>query len=189
MNKLEARDGFAEMLRDLEDYAGIPARQVARMMEVNEKTVRNWLDGYSQPYPSQMFKLFRLLNIPMIPFLRDRGEIAAGMDETERHRQSIINWVLSIETPDDLKNLDYMLSGVHGSASSSVLVEIACNMSCTMHHRHQVADLVYTNYIYDKTHGNNLNEVSEDGVDRFKEAIRLGRDAALNGEDSYNQSW
>lgn len=186
---LETREGFAQMLRELEDHAGVPARQVARMMEVNEKTVRNWLDGYSQPDCSQLFKLFRLLGVPMIPFLRDRGETASAAGEAEQHRQSIEHWLYNVATLDDLRNLDYTLTGKHGSSASSVLVEIACNMSCTMHHRHQVADLVYTNYMYDERHALSIFSVAAAALDRFREAIRLGREAALNGEDSYNQSW
>lgn len=188
MNTLETREGFAQMMRELADYAKVPIRQVARMMEVNEKTVRNWLDGYSQPDPSQLFKLFRLLKIPMVPFLRDRMDTAAD-DEAEQHRQSIINWACNTATAADLRNIDYTLTGAHGSSASSVLVEIACNMACSMHHRHQVADLVYTNYMFDKAHGQNIVDVADGDVERFKEAIRLGRDAALNGEDSYNQVW
>ena len=184
MGKLNTTEGVAEMLNDLVGYLGISVRDLAKSAEVSEKTARNWLDALSEPKTSQLVTIFEKLNVPMIPFSQER----TATKESELRKQ-LHYYIDNLATDDDINNLHYVLTGKHGSSASSVLVEAACNMSCTMHHRYQVANSVLDNYLYDLHKGDNLYTVSDGDMARFEDAIKLGREAALRGEDSYNQTW
>lgn len=184
MGKLNTTEGVAEMLNELMSFRGISVRELAKAAEVSEKTARNWLDALSEPKTSTLVTIFERLGVPMIPF----SQSASPSKDSEMRRQ-LHYYIDNLATEHDIKNLHYVLAGRHGSASSSVLVEAACNMSCSMHHRYQVANSVLDNYLFELHSGTILNTVSDEDLQRFQHAIQLGREAALRGEDSYNQTW
>lgn len=182
-NELETRAGVAKLLNDYLEHTGISIRELARRAEVDEKTARNWLDALSEPKLTTVVKLFNVANLPMLPFLI-RREAAQG-----DKRQQLEYYVSNMATDADIDNLYYVLAGKHGSSASSVLIECACNMACTMHHRYQVARSVLDNYLYDEHAGENLYSIPQEELERFRSAIELGRQASLSGEGSYSQNF
>lgn len=189
INELETREGFAQMLNELFAFSGATNRGVARLLEVNEKTVRNWLEGYSQPDPSTLTKLFRLLGIHMEPWLKARHATPVEESENEKNRREILQYVEEMASPQDLRYLNFLLNGRHGSSTSSVLIEIAANMSCTMRHKYQIASMVNGNYSFDEAQGKLIFAVAPEDLERFRHAIALGKEAAINGENAYTQIW
>lgn len=182
-NELETRVGVANLLNDYLQHTGISVRELARRAEVDEKTARHWLEALSEPKLTTVVKLFNIANLPMLPFLIRRE--AANGDK----RQQLEYYISNMATEADIDNLYYVLAGKHGSSASSVLIEAACNMSCTMHHRYQVARMVFDNYLLDLHAGDNLYRIPDDELERFMTAIELGRKAALSGEGSYEQNF
>lgn len=178
-NLLETREGFAEMLQDLLAFAHVSNKEVARMMDVHERTVRNWLEGYSQPDPSTLIKLFRLLNVPMLPFIIDRNSAS------EDDRQAVIEYVTHVASASELRDMRYNLTVKHGSAVSSQLALVSMLNHMKLVYRLMIAKTAIMLWEIASNSDGLQHTDSLPDVDKVRSAIVKSSLALKDGKDSY----
>ena len=180
-HSLESREGFAEMLCELFAYANVTNRQVAKLLEVNEKTIRNWLDGYSEPDPSTLIKLFRLLNVPMIPFIMDRTIIAES-DERER----ILNYINNTASQAELRDMNFNVNCKHGSSVASQLSLVSMLNHMKLEYRLLIAKMVLNLWeIASSADGLQHTDEAMPDVEKVLTAVKKSHIALKEGMNSY----
>ena len=176
---LESRDGFASMMQDLFRYADVNNKDVAKLMAVHERTVKNWLDGYSQPSPSDTIKLFRLLNVPMIPFL-------TGMPEQEDDRTAIIHYINNAASSAELRDMRFNLTEKHGSSVACQLALVSALNHMKLRYRLMVAKMVLNLWeIASAENGLQNTEEAMPDIDKVKQACIKSHYALQSGKNSY----
>lgn len=181
-SSLETREGFAEMLHDLFSFAGVTTRQVARIMSVHERTVKNWLDGYSQPCYSETVTLFRLLNVPMTPFLENRRLFVDGNTD----RDAIIDYVKNTATNEELRDMRFNLTFRHGSSPRSQMALVSMINHMTLKYRLLVAKVVLNLWdIASISGGLQYNDNTMPDVSQVHSAVVKSSQAVKDGKNSY----
>lgn len=179
MSELETKDGFAAMLKDLFAYAKVTNKDVARMMDVSERTVRNWLEGYSEPDPSSLAKLFRLLNVPAIPFLRGRPQDASD-------REAVLDYVRNVASDDELHDMAFNIFVPHGSSLASQVSLVSMLNHMTLRYRLMIAKMVLNLWeIAESEGGLQYTDTAMPDVDKVRSAIIKSHRALEEGRQSY----
>lgn len=178
VSRLENREGFAQMLCDLFSYAKVTDKQVAIMLAVSEKTVKRWREGISQPSPSDLIKLFRLLNVPMLPFLID-GQRTQGAE-------AVHDYVDRIATESELKDMTFNLTFRHGSSVSSQLALVSMLNHMTLGFRLMIAKMVLNMWeIASENNGLQYTEEAMPDVEKVRTAVIKSHLALKEGRRSY----
>lgn len=170
------------MLRDLLNYANVSNRKVAVLLGCNERTVRNWLEGISQPDPSTLIKLFRVLDVPMMPFIADRSNIKSS----EKDKQEILYYINNKASAEELETMNFNLNCKHGSSVASQLTLVSMLNHMELRYRLLIAKMV-VNLWEIASESNGLQNTSEamPNVQKVHDAIVKSHNALQNGRNSY----
>lgn len=181
LSDLESVDGFAQMMTELYDYAHVTDRQVAHLMNVNERTARRWREGDSQPSPSELIRLFRLLHVPIRAFINDDSRFSEQED-----REAIHHYVDNIATASELRDMRFNLTFRHGSSVSSQLALVSMLNHMKLVYRLMVAKTVLMLWEIASTSGG-LQYPSEFMPDTKKvyDAVIKSTLSLQEGKDSY----
>lgn len=182
MSILETEEGFAEMLRDLFDYANVTVKDVSRLAGVTERTIKHWLDGESQPSPSTLFRLFRLLNVPMQPFLRDRGSAYNVEDD----RQAILHYINNVASAEELRDMRFNVTVKHGSSVACQLAMVSMLNHMKLRYRLMVAKVVLNLWELARMEGGlQYDDDCIPNVDKVMDATIKTHQALKAGRQSY----
>lgn len=181
-NSLETRDGFAEMLQELFRFANVSNKEVAKLMAVHERTVNNWVNGYSEPSPSELIKMFRLLNVPMIPFIRSNNSFV----DADADRKAIIDYVNNYASNEELRDMRFNLTVKHGSSVKCQLALVSMLNHMKLRYRLLVAKNTLMAWDLAKVEdGLQHMENSSPNVDIVLEATVKAHHALKAGKNSY----
>lgn len=182
MNSLETSEGISEIVRDLFRYANVSNRQVAKLMHCDEKTVRNWVEGYSEPKPSTMVRLFRVLSVPMLPFILSRSDGTAVSDD----RAVISDYVENYASDSELRDMRFNLTSKHGSSVPSQQALVSMLNHMTLRYRLLVAKLALNLWEIAESEGSlQYQDDSMPDINKVRQAVIKSHNALKDGKNSY----
>lgn len=182
MHDLETKEESAELLQDLFQYANVSYKDVAKLLNVNDRTVKNWLDAYSAPDFPTVRKMFRLLHVPMQPFLHDRGRFL----EAETDKDAIIYYVNNVASSEELRDMRFNLTFKHGSSVGCQLAMMSMLNHMKLRYRLIAAKVVLNLWDLAKTEGGlQYADDTTPNVDKVLDATVKTHKALREGKQSY----
>lgn len=179
-----------EMFQKSRYDAGLSQQKAADLMKVSKSTVQNWENGSSVPTFDKIIEWFKVLGVPMYPYLmklaypKELASITADSDISDL-RQGLNKLVNEL---DDFhaKELFFILSGVHGSSPTG-------NMDMTTAYLHLplaamvvIAENILASYEILEALGqiHNSQHVLP-ATKTLKRSIDTAKAAAMSGKNSY----
>ena len=170
--------------------ASLSQREIARMIERNERTVQNWEKGASSPDSDEIMDWCSACGVsPITAFMEvlhpelytvpDDGKADEELNAELRH--------LVVNLPPLTKRLLlFILKGRHGSSPPAVISEIAANLHCPLNNRVSVCGTIIDQYTYAVIAGlDPCPEAPHPPIDDLKIDYKAGRAAAENGAFGY----
>lgn len=181
ISELESPDGFARMMQNLYDYAHVTDKQVAKLMSVSERTARRWREGETQPSPSELIKLFRLLHAPIRAFINDEENYSDQED-----RECVDHYLKHYATKSEMRDMRFNLTFKHGSSVSAQLSLVSMLNHMKLGYRLMAAKTVIMLWEIAETSGGlQYIDCYMPDVKKVRNAIVKTSLALQEGKDSY----
>lgn len=170
--------------------SGMSQSKLASKLNVHRSTIANWESGYSPISLETAIEGFKVLGVPMYPYLMSAiyGEelkaITAGTDIHEI-RASLHKFVDEL---DDMhtKELLYILQGHHGSSPTGTLDMTTAYLHLPLMTRVCVTENILNNYEINEALG--LLDKTDNVLPKtetLRKCTAAAREAVLNGKNTY----
>lgn len=170
--------------------ANLSQREMAHMIEKNERTVQNWEKGISSPDSDEIMDWCTACGVSPIavfmevlhPDLYKEADNEKSEDTVDQELQMLVQGL----PPLTKRLLLFILKGRHGSSPSAVISEIAANLHCPLNNRVSVCGTIIDQYNYAQTAGlDPCPDAPQPPVEDLKINYKAGRTAAENGALGY----
>lgn len=170
--------------------ANLSQREMAHMIEKNERTVQNWEKGVSSPDSDEIMDWCSACGVsPITVFMEvlhpdlykeaDNKKSDAAVDQE-------LQMLVQALPPITKRLLLFVLKGRHGSSPPAVISEIAANLHCPLNNRASVCGTIIDQYTYAQIAGlDPCPDAPHPPIDDLKINYKAGRTAAENGAFGY----
>lgn len=170
--------------------ANLSQREMAHMIEKNERTVQNWEKGVSSPDSDEIMDWCSACGVsPITVFMEvihpdlykeaDSKKSDAAVDQE-------LQMLVQALPPLTKRLLLFVLKGRHGSSPPAVISEIAANLHCPLNNRASVCGTIIDQYTYAQIAGlDPCPDAPHPPIDDLKINYKAGRAAAENGAFGY----
>lgn len=170
--------------------ANLSQREMAHMIEKNERTVQNWEKGVSSPDSDEIMDWCTACGVsPITVFMEvlhpdlykeaDNKKSDAAVDHE-------LQMLVQALPPLTKRLLLFVLKGRHGSSPPAVISEIAANLHCPLNNRASVCGTIIDQYTYAQIAGlDPCPDAPHPPIDDLKINYKAGRTAAENGAFGY----
>ncbi len=170
--------------------ANLSQREMAHMIEKNERTVQNWEKGVSSPDSDEIMDWCSACGVsPITVFMEvlhpdlykeaDNKKSDAAVDQE-------LQMLVQALPPLTKRLLLFVLKGRHGSSPPAVISEIAANLHCPLNNRASVCGTIIDQYTYAQIAGlDPCPDAPHPPIDDLKINYKAGRTAAENGALGY----
>lgn len=170
--------------------ANLSQREMAHMIEKNERTVQNWEKGVSSPDSDEIMDWCSACGVsPITVFMEvlhpdlykeaDNKKSDAAVDQE-------LQMLVQALPPLTKRLLLFVLKGRHGSSPAAVISEIAANLHCPLNNRASVCGTIIDQYTYAQIAGlDPCPDAPHPPIDDLKINYKAGRTAAENGAFGY----
>lgn len=170
--------------------ANLSQREMAHMIEKNERTVQNWEKGVSSPDSDEIMDWCSACGVsPITVFMEvihpdlykeaDNKKSDAAVDQE-------LQMLVQALPPITKRLLLFVLKGRHGSSPPAVISEIAANLHCPLNNRASVCGTIIDQYTYAQIAGlDPCPDAPHPPIDDLKIDYKAGRTAAENGAFGY----
>lgn len=170
--------------------AGLSQREMAYMIEKNERTVQNWEKGQSSPDSDEIMDWCTACGVsPIAVFMEVLHPELYAVPDQQKQDSTISEEVASLVTalpPVTQRLLLFILKGKHGSSPPAVISEIAANLHCPLNNRASVCGTIIDQYTYAQIAGlDPCPDAPHPPIDDLKINYKAGRAAAENGAFGY----
>ena len=193
---MESRADFREreglILSQCRLESGLSQEYVARQMDVNIRTVRNWEDGLSPIRNDDLLMWFTVCKQSPWRWLQRIWMPSSFSDtDTPNWTDEQVDKALSdyiAQMPSLYKRrLLYILCGAHGSDWAGQIDLLCANAHTSMQSRVRVCQAVIQNYRIDTVTGDDpCPESIKPDFDRLQICLQAGEAAVLAGDGEYN---
>jgi len=186
-SKEDLMQGCAKMLKNLRQKKGLSKRSIADELYIDAKTWSKYEAGESAPTVPEFVRFFDRLGEDVLkdvleyayPSIYDRS----GSEESIR--KATAHYMMTA-TEDDVRDLDFLIRGGHGSNIHPQLQEFVMIDHLPLEYRVVVAEMVYSLYRLARAKG---ELIALDGImpkiEDFEEAIAKAKKSVRNGEKAY----
>lgn len=170
--------------------ANLSQREMAHMIEKNERTVQNWEKGVSSPDSDEIMDWCTACGVsPIAVFMEvihpDLYREADNKKSEETVDQELQMLVQALP-PLTKRLLLFVLKGRHGSSPPAVISEIAANLHCPLNNRASVCGTIIDQYTYAQIAGlDPCPDAPHPPIDDLKIDYKAGRTAAESGAFGY----
>lgn len=170
--------------------AGLSQREMAHLIEKNERTVQNWEKGQSSPDCDEIMDWFNACGTSPLATMQEmlHPELyrKQGTDMTDEELDAAI-WDFLAHSPRIVKEmLLFIVLGKHGSYPPAVIAEICANLHTPLQNKVSVCGQVLDNYnCAVATHTDPVPGEVHPPVELLDIAYKAGKDASRRGEVSY----
>ena len=181
---------FAKIWADSRADAGKSQEFVAEGLGVSKKTVQNWEKGVTSPDLFTGSEWFRVLGVnPVSYYLAYLFPSFFENVSSKRDEQVIeqaLNALICQTSPQEKRELLYLMAGQHGSSWYSLLQMFTAHCHTTMQSRVNAARMILENYEMEESQGELVcPEAIRPDLRMLKSAIREGKGAVLTGSSGY----
>lgn len=170
--------------------AGLSQREIARMIEKNERTVQNWEKGVSSPDSDEIMDWFTACGTsplsPMQEMLHPELYRKTASAMTDEELDAAL-WAYFAQAPRIVKEMVlFIVLGRHGSYPPAVFAEVCANLHTPLQNKVSVCGQVLDNYtcaVATKT--DPVPGEVQPPVELLRTAYKAGKDAARKGEHAY----
>lgn len=170
--------------------AGLSQREMARMIEKNERTVQNWEKGVSSPDSDEIMDWCTACGVsPIAVFMEVLHPDLYREADNKKSEETVdqeLQMLVQALPPITKRLLLFVLKGRHGSSPPAVISEIAANLHCPLNNRASVCGTIIDQYNYAQTAGlDPCPDAPHPPIDDLKIDYKAGRAAAENGALGY----
>ena len=170
--------------------ANLSQREMAHMIEKNERTVQNWEKGVSSPDSDEIMDWCSACGVSPITVFMEvlHPDLYKEADnkKTDDAVDQELHMLVQALPPLTKRLLLFVLKGRHGSSPPAVISEIAANLHCPLNNRASVCGTIIDQYNYAQTAGlDPCPDAPHPPIDDLKITYKAGRTAAENGAFGY----
>ena len=170
--------------------AGLSQREMAVMIDKNERTVQNWEKGQSSPDSDEIMDWCTACGVsPIAVFMEVLHPELYAVPDQQKQDSTISEEVVSLVTalpPVTQRLLLFILKGKHGSSPPAVISEIAANLHCPLNNRVSVCGTIIDQYSFAMIMGlDPCPDEPHPPMDDLKINYKSGRTASENGALGY----
>lgn len=183
------KERLSKILIKARSQSGLSQESMALKLGVAKRTIQNWEKGTSAPTLPQAIELFRIMNVPAMPyfleFIFPDFENVNSNCEDEELRIQLIKLIETLPS-EGIRQLMYIFYGDHGSSPRGILNMVTAHLQTPMQNRYNHGSTILNNYYLAKD-SNQLTDVNhiQPNTTLLENAIDNGRNAILNGKNSY----
>lgn len=185
------REFYSRLIRTAREEKGKSREEMSELMGVSSRTIINWEEGYTMPGIDVFTMWMETLGIDMTKYIRANSRPPHTTDENSLTMDAGLVTLDLHRAIDDMdvdtkRKMHFLIYGNHGGSFDAYMDKSVADVQCPMHDRHNTSLLAISNYEYARAIGylKCPDEVQPD-LDRLTLASKMGRDAALTGNDSY----
>lgn len=170
--------------------AGLSQREIARMIEKNERTVQNWEKGVSSPDCDEIMDWFTACGTsplaPMQEMLHPELYRQTACDMTDEELDDALATYFD-SAPRIVKEMIlFIVMGRHGSYPPAVFAEVCANLHTPLHSKVNICGQVLDTYKWAVATGADpVPDEVQPPLDLLRTAYEAGKAASQNGEQDY----
>ena len=170
--------------------ANLSQREMAHMIEKNERTVQNWEKGVSSPDSDEIMDWCSACGVsPITVFMEVLHPDLYKEADNKKLEETVdqeLHMLVQALPPLTKRLLLFVLKGRHGSSPPAVISEIAANLHCPLNNRASVCGTIIDQYTYAQIAGlDPCPDAPHPPIDDLKINYKAGRTAAENGALGY----
>lgn len=170
--------------------ANLSQREMAHMIEKNERTVQNWEKGVSSPDSDEIMDWCSACGVSPITVFMEMLHPDLYKEADNKKSDVAVDQELQMLVqalpPLTKRLLLFVLKGRHGSSPAAVISEIAANLHCPLNNRASVCGTIIDQYTYAQIAGlDPCPDAPHPPIDDLKINYKAGRTAAENGAFGY----
>lgn len=170
--------------------ANLSQREMAHMIEKNERTVQNWEKGVSSPDSDEIMDWCTACGVsPIAVFMEVLHPDLYREADNKKSEETVdqeLQMLVQALPPITKRLLLFVLKGRHGSSPPAVISEIAANLHCPLNNRASVCGTIIDQYTYAQIAGlDPCPDAPHPPIDDLKINYKAGRTAAENGALGY----
>ncbi len=170
--------------------AGLSQREMACMIEKNERTVQNWEKGQSSPDSDEIMDWFTACGASPLSAMQEmlHPELYRKQttDMTDEEIDAAIENFLDASPRIVKEMILFIVLGRHGSYPPAVIAEICANLHTPLQNKVSVCGQVLDNYnCAVATHTDPVPDEVHPPVELLTTAYKAGKEASRRGETSY----
>lgn len=189
----ELRDGCALLLRRLRERVGYSKNKMADTVGVNVRTWDKYESGQATPHVDEFIAWFDLFHADALASVLEYlypGVYTLTQDsDVDDLRNAAIHYIGNVASERSIRKFDFLVFGEHGSNIGAQSEEFVMLDYLPLTMRLAVAALIDTLYETASANGLlvNTEHVMPD-VETFRDGLRKGREAVMDGKSSYTTS-
>jgi len=170
--------------------AGLSQREIARMIEKNERTVQNWEKGVSSPDCDEIMDWFTACGTSPLAAMQEmlHPELyrQTASDMTDEELNDAL-WTYFAQAPRIVKEMVLFIAmGRHGSYPPAVFAEVCANLHTPLHSKVNICGQVLDSYNWAMATGADpVPHEVQPPLDLLRTAYEAGKTASQNGEQAY----
>ena len=170
--------------------ANLSQREMAHMIEKNERTVQNWEKGVSSPDSDEIMDWCTACGVsPIAVFMEVLHPDLYREADNKKSEETVdqeLHMLVQALPPLTKRLLLFVLKGRHGSSPPAVISEIAANLHCPLNNRASVCGTIIDQYNFAQSMGlDPCPDAPHPPIDDLKINYKAGRTAAENGALGY----
>jgi len=188
MNKIEFEKNISQIWIGSRSDSGKSQEYVAQKLGVSKRTIQNWEAGEAFPNFKMAVEWFRILGLPMYPYLMD-ALYPSQMRSIKKDQD--LNSIRSalhtyIDELDDMRAMEllFCLRGGHGSSPTGTIDLCTAYLSLPLPIRVSLASTTLINYEI-MIHSGKHKDHAHPSIETLKRYIETAKIAVMNGKDSY----
>ena len=170
--------------------AGLSQREMAHLIEMNERTVQNWEKGDTSPDGDEIMDWFTACGASPLAAMQEmlHPELyrKQATNMTDEELDAAIAGFLA-NSPRIVKEMIlFIVLGKHGSYPPAVIAEICANLHTPLQNKVSVCGQVLDNYnCAVATHTDPVPDDVHPPLDLLETAYKAGKEASRRGETAY----
>ncbi len=170
--------------------AGLSQREIARMIEKNERTVQNWEKGVSSPDCDEIMDWFTACGCSPLAPMQEMLHPELYKEPIQRKSDEDLDKALMEyfrTAPRIVKEMVlFILLGRHGSYPPAVFAEVCANLHTPLQNKVSVCGQILDNYGFAVATGADpIPWEVQPPVNLLRSAYQAGKEAAKSGEADY----
>lgn len=170
--------------------AGLSQREIARMIEKNERTVQNWEKGVSSPDCDEIMDWFTACGCSPLAPMQEMLHPELYKEPIQRKSDEDLDEALTEyfrTAPRIVKEMVlFILLGRHGSYPPAVFAEVCANLHTPLQNKVSVCGQILDNYGFAVATGTDpIPWEVQPPVNLLRSAYQAGKEAAKSGEADY----
>lgn len=170
--------------------AGLSQREIARMIEKNERTVQNWEKGVSSPDCDEIMDWFTACGCSPLAPMQEMLHPELYKEPIQRKSDEDLDEALTKyfrTAPRIVKEMVlFILLGRHGSYPPAVFAEVCANLHTPLQNKVSVCGQILDNYGFAVATGADpIPWEVQPPVSLLQSAYQAGKEAAKSGESDY----